>query len=54
MEELIQAANSHFEAAEAAQRNGDWGAYGRELDALQENLQRLMEMTEQEGADTSP
>ncbi len=46
VEELIQAANEHFQAAEAAQRSGDWTTYGVELNALQQNLQRLMELTE--------
>jgi uncharacterized membrane protein (UPF0182 family) len=43
---LIQSANAHFEAAEAAQREGDWATYGRELEALQGDLQRLMDLTE--------
>jgi uncharacterized membrane protein (UPF0182 family) len=42
---LIQSANAHFEAAEAAQREGDWATYGRELEALQQDLQRLIELT---------
>jgi hypothetical protein len=42
---IILSANQHFEAAEAAQRNGDWATYGRELEALQQDLQRLREMT---------
>jgi len=45
VEELITSANTHFEAAEAAQRAGDWTTYGRELDALEQDLQRLMEMS---------
>lgn len=45
LEELIDSANRHFEAAEAAQQAGDWATYGRELDALEQNLQRLMEMS---------
>ncbi len=45
VEELISAANAHFEAAEAAQRNGDWATYGTELAALEEALTRLLELT---------
>ena len=45
VEELIQSANTHFEAAEAAQRAGDWATYGEEIDALQRDLDHLMEMT---------
>jgi uncharacterized membrane protein (UPF0182 family) len=45
IESLVQEANDHFEAAEEAQRAGDWAAYGRELKALQSILQELMELT---------
>lgn len=45
VEELIISANAHFEAAEAAQRSGDWTTYGEELDALQRDLDRLSELT---------
>jgi uncharacterized membrane protein (UPF0182 family) len=45
VEELIATANQHFEAAETAQRNGDWTTYGRELQALRQNLERLMVLT---------
>ena len=41
VEELIQSANSHFEAAEAAQKDGDWATYGAELDALKQVLEQL-------------
>lgn len=44
LEELIRSADAHFQAAEEAQRAGDWGAYGRELDALRQDLQQLMEL----------
>lgn len=43
--ELVQSANAHFEAAEAAQRSGDWSTYGRELEALQMDLERLSQLT---------
>ena len=45
IESLIQEANDHFEAAEEAQRAGDWATYGRELKALQAILQELTELT---------
>jgi uncharacterized membrane protein (UPF0182 family) len=47
VEQLIQSANAHFMAAEAAQQAGDWATYGRELDALERDLQRLLEMGEE-------
>jgi uncharacterized membrane protein (UPF0182 family) len=43
---LIDTAGEHFEAAEKAQREGDWAAYGRELEALGQVLQQLMELSE--------
>ncbi len=46
VEELIESANAHFDAAQAAQQNGDWTTYGEELDALQRDLERLEELTE--------
>jgi uncharacterized membrane protein (UPF0182 family) len=45
--ELVQTANEHYEAAEEAQRRGDWALYGEELEALQQALQRLIELTEE-------
>ena len=45
VEQLIESANSHFEAAQEAQRAGDWTTYGQELEALQRDLQRLSELT---------
>lgn len=44
---LIQSANAHFEAAQQAQQAGDWATYGEELDALEQDLARLMELREQ-------
>ncbi|MBK9052277.1 MAG: UPF0182 family protein [Chloroflexi bacterium] len=44
MEELIRAANAHFEAAQTAQQNGDWATYGAELEALEVVLAQLAEM----------
>ena len=45
VQELIRSANTHFDAAEAAQRAGDWAVYGTELQALNDDLRRLMELT---------
>lgn len=45
VEELIASANAHYEAAQAAQRSGDWSAYGEELAALEEDLNRLLALT---------
>lgn len=45
VEELIASANAHFEAAQAAQQSGDWATYGAELQALEADLARLMELT---------
>ncbi len=47
IEELIQSANAHYNAAEAAQRSGDWAAYGTELEALQRDLAQLMALSGQ-------
>jgi uncharacterized membrane protein (UPF0182 family) len=38
---LILSADAHLEAAEAAQRNGDWTAYGEELEGLRQDLEEL-------------
>jgi hypothetical protein len=46
-DELIQSANAHFEAAEAAQRAGDWATYGEEIDALQRDLEQLLILSTQ-------
>ena len=45
IEQLIQSANSHFEAAEEAQKAGNWALYGSELKALNRDLERLMELS---------
>lgn len=45
IEELVVSANEHYTAAEAAQRNGDWATYGREIEALQRDLEQLLELT---------
>ncbi|HET6444924.1 MAG TPA: UPF0182 family protein [candidate division Zixibacteria bacterium] len=46
IESLVQEANDHFEAAEEAQRAGDWATYGRELKTLQDILVQLLELTD--------
>jgi len=38
---LIEYANAHFEAAQAALRNGDFATYGREIDLVREALAQL-------------
>jgi uncharacterized membrane protein (UPF0182 family) len=38
---LIAYANAHFEAAQAALRNGDFATYGREIDLVREALGKL-------------
>ncbi len=45
VEALIVSANEHYVAAETAQRNGDWAVYGREIEALRQDLERLLELT---------
>jgi uncharacterized membrane protein (UPF0182 family) len=47
LEELVAAANAHLQAAEEAQRNGDWARYGQELELLRENLAQLDALTGQ-------
>jgi len=42
---LVRSANDHYEKAQAALRAGDWTTYGAELKALQQDLQRLLEVT---------
>jgi uncharacterized membrane protein (UPF0182 family) len=48
LQSLIDSANAHFVAAEEAQRDGDWAAYGRELEALQKDLEKLLELAGEE------
>ena len=42
---LIESANEHYLAAEAAQRDGDWATYGEELAELEADLAKLLELT---------
>lgn len=44
--ELALSANRYFEAAEAAQRDGDWGAYGEQLALLKQVLKQLGETSQ--------
>ncbi len=39
--ELIKKANEAFEAAESAQKNGDWAGYGKHLSELKQYLKQL-------------
>ena len=39
--ELIEQANTQFEASQAAQQRGDWAEYGRQIEALEKTLQEL-------------
>ena len=47
LDDLVAAANGHLQAAETAQRQGDWAAYGRELESLRAILAQLAELTGQ-------
>jgi uncharacterized protein len=42
---LIKQAQEYFDRAQESLRNGDWAAYGQELDALKEVLRKLAELT---------
>ncbi len=45
LEDLIIQANDHYESAQTYLQNGDWAGYGAEMDALQEVLIRMTEIT---------
>lgn len=45
IEQLIVAANDHYNAAQDYLRNGDWAGYGAEMDALQATLTQLVQLT---------
>lgn len=45
VEELIRSAGEHFLRAQQAQQAGDWARYGEELEALEADLNRLLELT---------
>jgi len=45
-EEVVRSAQAHYEAAQACLARGDWACYGEELEALERDLNTLVEMTE--------
>lgn len=45
VQELIWAANNHYERAQRLLREGDWAGYGAEMDALKATLDRLVALT---------
>ncbi len=47
---LIEYANTHFEAAQAALRAGDFATYGDEMELVEAALQRLSELSASPGA----
>lgn len=47
IKQLIRSANDHYAVAEQARIDGDWARYGQELEALQSDLQQLLELTGQ-------
>lgn len=47
VQELIAEANLRFEAAEAAQRDGDWATYGEEIEALERVLAQLAQLVDE-------
>ncbi len=51
---LVDYANTHFELAQAALRNGDFATYGAEMDKVQTALQALGALTATPGASTQP
>jgi uncharacterized membrane protein (UPF0182 family) len=42
---LAQSAESHYEQAQAALKNGDWTTYGQQLQAMDDDLKRLVTAT---------
>jgi hypothetical protein len=45
IQELIWAANDHYERAQRLLREGDWAGYGAEMNALKATLDRLVALT---------
>lgn len=45
VEQLITRANDAFNQAQVALRNGDWAAYGEQMQILQNTLQQLVQVT---------
>ena len=54
VDELIVSANAHLEAAEQAQRDGDWATYGEELDALKSDLAQLEALIGADAPESTP
>jgi hypothetical protein len=44
---LVESANGHYDAAQAAVQLGDWTTYGNELEALKNDLDLLSQLIEQ-------
>jgi uncharacterized membrane protein (UPF0182 family) len=44
---LARSAQAHYEAAQACLRNSDWECYGREMDAMEADLEALVRATEE-------
>jgi uncharacterized protein len=51
---LVDYANTHFELAQAALRDGDFATYGSEMDLVQAALQALSQLTGAPGATIQP
>jgi uncharacterized membrane protein (UPF0182 family) len=47
--ELIEEAKQHYNKAQEYLKAGDWAGYGEELDALKRVLDRLAELTAEQG-----
>ncbi|MGD2177814.1 MAG: UPF0182 family protein, partial [Anaerolineae bacterium] len=45
--ELVRSAQAHYEAAQRCLKEGDWTCYGAELEALERDLQALVDATEE-------
>ena len=45
--DLVLQADTHYQAAQACLQEGDWACYGREIDALEEVLEALVNTVEQ-------
>jgi uncharacterized membrane protein (UPF0182 family) len=54
IEQLIIAANNHYNAAQSFLREGNWAAYGAEMDALEATLSQLVQITGGIPAEATP
>ena len=54
IEQLIVAANDHYNAAQGFLRDGNWAAYGAEMDALEATLAQLVQLTGGIPAEVTP